>query len=140
MHQLTITLAAFFSGHFIDRIDKVKVLGVAFILAAIGYFGIWLIADPFSIAIIGAIVVLATGEVTIVIAGIALVGDQAPGQSRGAVLGVFGVCGAIGIAVATFFGGEIFDAIGKTSPFLMMVLFNSIIVVWAAYLLFTKNS
>ena len=51
-------------------------------------------------------------------------GDEAAGESRGAVLGVFGVSGAIGIAVATFFGGEIFDAIGKTAPFLMMVLFT----------------
>ena len=140
VNQLTIMLAAYISGHFIDRIDKVKMLGVAFTLAAIGYFGIWLIADPFNIAIIGAIVILATGEVTITIASGALVGEEAPGKSRGTVLGVFGMSGAIGIAVATFVGGEMFDAIGKTAPFLMMVLFNSIIIVWAVYVLFTERS
>jgi len=140
VHQITITLAAYLSGHFIDRIDKVKALGVAFTLAAIGYFGIWLIADPFSVTIVAAIVILALGEVTITVAGNALAGEEAPVESRGAVLGVFGVLGAIGIAVATFIGGEIFDAIGKTAPFLMMVLFNSLIVVWAAYIFFTQRA
>ncbi|MCY3940257.1 MAG: MFS transporter [Gammaproteobacteria bacterium] len=140
VHQITITLAAYVSGHFIDRFDKVRVLGVSFAMAAIGYFGIWLIADPFGIAIVGAIVILALGEVTITVAGNALVGEEAPDVSRGAVLGVFGVLGAIGIAVVTFVGGEIFDAVGRTAPFLMMVVFNSMIVVWAACLFVTQRA
>jgi predicted MFS family arabinose efflux permease len=50
------------------------------------------------------------------------------------------VSGAVGIAAATFIGGEIFDAIGKTAPFLMMVVFNLVIISWAIYLHFTQET
>jgi nitrate/nitrite transporter NarK len=69
----------------------------------------------------------------------ALVGQEAPEKSRGSILGVFGVIGAIGIAVATFVGGEIFDSIGKTAPFAMMVCFNLVIVTWALYVYLTQD-
>ena len=108
-------------------------------MAAIGYFGLWFVADPFSSFIIAAIIPLAIGEVTITVVGNALVGQEAPAQSRGSILGVFGVVGGIGIAVATLIGGELFDSIGKTAPFLMMVCFNLPIVAWALYLYLNRR-
>lgn len=101
-----------------------------------GYFGIWLIGDPFSIGTILFIIILGTGEVSITVSSSALIGEQAPKLSRGVILGVFGVSGAVGIMIATYIGGEIFDAVGKTAPFLMMVFFNLVIITWALYIQF----
>jgi DHA1 family tetracycline resistance protein-like MFS transporter len=110
-------------------------------MAGVGYFGLWLVGDPFAMVNIGAtvplvafaIIPLAIGDMTIVVSANVLVGQEAPVLSRGTILGVFGMIGAIGIAVATFVGGEIFDAIGKTAPFVMMALLNFTVVVWAGY-------
>ena len=139
VNQTVILLFAFVAGYFTDKFNKIAVLAVAFAMAAFGYFGMWFVADPFNTLIFAAIIPLAIGEVTITVACTALVGQEAPVQSRGSILGVFGVIGAIGIAVATFVGGEIFDSIGKTAPFAMMACFNLAIVTWALYVYLTQD-
>ena len=134
--QLTIVFWAYIAGYLNDRMNRVNTLALAFTLASVGYFGIWLIGDPFSIITILFIIILGTGEVSITVSSSALIGEQAPKLSRGAILGVFGVSGAVGIMIATYIGGEIFDAVGKTAPFLMMVFFNLVIITWALYIQF----
>jgi len=139
VNQTVILVFAFGAGYLTDKFNKIAVLAVSFAMAALGYFGMWFIADPFNTLIFAAIIPLAIGEVTITVACSALVGQEAPVQSRGSILGVFGVIGAIGIAVATFVGGEIFDSIGKTAPFAMMACFNLVIVTWALYVYLTQD-
>jgi MFS family permease len=138
-NQSTILLFALAAGYLTDKFNKIAVLAVSFALAALGYFGLWFVGDPFNPLIFAAIIPLGIGEVTIVVASSALVGQEAPVQSRGSILGVFGVIGAIGIGIATFTGGELFDAIGKTAPFAMMACFNLVIVMWALYIYLTHD-
>ncbi len=141
INQTTALLFAYVSGYITDKFNTIAVLGGAFMMAGVGYFGMWLVGDPFTTVNIGAtvplvafaIIPLAIGDMTIIVSANVLVGQEAPVLSRGTILGVFGMIGAIGIAVATFVGGEIFDAIGKTAPFAMMALLNFTIVVWASY-------
>jgi MFS family permease len=139
VNQGTILVFALVAGYLTDKFNKVAVLAVSFAMAALGYFGMWYVADPFNTLIFAAIIPLAIGEVTIVVASSALVGQEAPVQSRGSILGVFSVVGAIGIGVATFVGGELFDSIGKTAPFAMMTCFNLVIVTWALYVYLTQD-
>ena len=139
VNQSTILLFALVAGYLTDKFNKIGVLIVSFALAAFGYFGLWIVADPFNTLIYFAIIPLAIGEITITVASSALVGQEAPVNARGSILGVFGVVGAIGIGVATFFGGEIFDSIGKTAPFAMMACFNLVIVTWALYVYLTQD-
>ncbi len=134
INQVAVISWAFVAGYLNDRFDKISVLAVSFTLAAVGYFGLWLVGDPFNSAIIIAIVILGAGEVSITVTSTAVIGEHAPQISRGAILGVFGVMGAIGIMIGTFIGGEIFDSIGKTAPFLMMVIFNAVIIAWALFI------
>ena len=131
VNQAAVSGWAFFAGMMNDRFDKISVLALSFTFAAVGYFGLWLVADPFNSFIIIAIVILAMGEVSITVTSNSVIGEHAPQNSRGAALGVFGVMGAVGITVAMFIGGEIFDAVGKTAPFMMMVGFNAVIIAWA---------
>lgn len=131
VHQAAVVISAVFAGMLNDRFSKVSVLAFAFITASVGYFTLWAIDDPFSSFSLIGIVILAAGEISIIITTIAIAGDQAPQASRGAVIGLIGVFGGIGIAIATFLGGELFDAVSPATPFAMMVVLNMVIIVWA---------
>ena len=50
---------------------------------------------------------------------------------RGAIIGARDVMGGAGIMFAGFFGGVVFDAIGRTAPFTMMGILNATLLVLA---------
>jgi len=87
-----------------------------------------LISDPFSNSILLPAVVLGMGESGTIIAGNALIGQSAPAAIRGAILGVFALCGAVGILVATSLGGRLFDLWMPGGPFIQMGIINSVIL------------
>lgn len=131
VHQIAVVAWAFVAGYLNDRFRKVSVLILAFVMATIGYGALWAIGDPFSLLVYAGVIVLAAGEISIVVTNNVLAGEQAPDPSRGAVLGFLGVFGGVGIAAWTFVGGRIFDDIGATAPFVMMILANLVVIAWA---------
>ena len=71
------------------------------------------------------------GETSTVVASGALLGQEAPPQYRGAVVGVFNKTGAIGIMAATLLGGYLVDRFDGNAPFTMMGIANAIVLVAA---------
>lgn len=134
VHQVAVVAWAFVAGYLNDRFRKVSVLVLAFVLATIGYGALWAVGDPFSLLVFAGVIILAAGEISIVVTNNALAGEQAPEPSRGAVLGFLGVFGGVGIAAWTFIGGRIFDGIGATAPFVMMMVANLVVIAWALIL------
>lgn len=134
VHQVAVVAWAFVAGSLNDRFHKVSVMVLAFVLATIGYGALWVVGDPFSLLAFAGVIILAAGEISIVVTNNALAGEQAPESSRGAVLGFLGVFGGVGIAVWIFVGGRIFDGIGATAPFVMMMLANLVVIAWALIL------
>ena len=123
-------------GFLLDRINRVVGLCIAMTLAAIGYFTIGLVDDPYDTGIMmTATFVLGIGEISAIIAGNALVGQESPADIRGACVGVFGLVGTFGILAATFFGGQVFDRFFYGAPFTMMAFVNAVIAVWALWLI-----
>ena len=123
-------------GFLLDRINRVVGLYIAMTLAAIGYFTIGLVDDPYNMGIMmTATFVLGIGEISAIIAGNALVGQESPADIRGACVGVFGLVGTAGILTATFFGGQVFDRFYYGAPFTMMAFVNAVIAVWALWLI-----
>ncbi len=119
-------------GFMLDRISRVAGLCIAMTLAAVGYFTIGQVDDPYDMPVmLSATFVLGIGEISAIIAGNALLGQEAPAQIRGAAVGVFGLVGTVGILFATFAGGQVFDAFGYGAPFTMMAGVNLVIAVWA---------
>jgi hypothetical protein len=119
-------------GYLIDRIDRVTALTIAMFLAAIGYFVIGTVGDPYNMTVmVPATFMLGIGEISAIVAGNTLLGEQAPARMRGAVVGVFGLIGTVGILFATYFGGQIFDKFAYSAPFTMMAGVNAVIVIWA---------
>ena len=123
-------------GIIIDRINRVTGLFIAMVLAAIGYFAIGNVTDPYDMPVMmTATFILGIGEISAIVAGNALLGQEAPAKIRGASVGVFSLIGTCGILTATFCGGIVFDTFGPGAPFLMMSAVNAVIVIWSLLLM-----
>ncbi|NKB45476.1 MAG: MFS transporter [Alphaproteobacteria bacterium] len=129
--QAIAVLWAPFAGLIIDRFDRVTALSIAMGIAAVGYLSLGFIGDPTQPIMYGAAVILGMGEINAVLAAQALIGQEAPKDYRGAVVGVFGFFGAIGILLAASIGGYLFDAWMPAGPFVLMGAANATLLVIA---------
>lgn len=126
--QFSALAWALVMGFILDKVDRATGVIIAFTLSAIGYTSFGLIDDPFSNSVFLPAVVLGMGESSTIIAGNALIGQSAPPSIRGAVLGVFALCGAMGILAATSLGGRLFDLWMPGGPFVQMGVVNTLIL------------
>jgi MFS family permease len=127
---------SYFMGMISDRVNRMTSLCIALVLASAGYLLIGLVENPLGPGMIPAAILLGIGEISVLIAAGALLGEEAPLRIRGAVIGVFGLLGGVGILFATYIGGLVFDNIGRTAPFVMMGLLNFLLLGIAAMVRF----
>jgi MFS family permease len=121
-------------GLIIDRLNRMTAMCIAFGIATVGYFALGFIIDPFGKLVLIACMLAGMGESSAMIAGGVLVGQEAPARHRGAVLGTYSLMGAAGIMMLTFVGGQLFDLVGNSAPFIMMGCINFIVFCAALYL------
>jgi MFS family permease len=133
MIQMAALIWALAMGFILDKVDRTTGVIIAFALSAIGYTAFGFVDDPFSSAVIVPAILLGMGESSTIIAGNALIGQSAPATMRGAVLGLFSLCGAAGILVATSVGGRLFDQWMPGGPFVQMGVINSLVLAAAIY-------
>ncbi len=122
---------SYFIGLIIDRCNRVTALAIGASLGAIGFTSMGLVENPLAPSAIPFIVMLGIGQVSCFSAAQALIGQEAPVRERGAVLGMFGLAGAVGIAIATGVGGWLFDSWMHAGPFVLVGLANAVIVALA---------
>ena len=103
--SLAAGLWSYFIGLIIDRFNRVTSMGIGAGLAAIGFSAMGFVDDPLSRGAIPFVVLLGVGQVSCFACAQALIGQEAPMKERGAVLGMFGLSGAVGIIIATGVGG-----------------------------------
>lgn len=126
-------------GALLDRMDRVRGLCLAMGLAAAGYWAIGRVPDPFDAWVaVPATFLLGIGEISAVIAGNSLVGQEAPLKLRGAAVGAFSLFGSFGILTATLAGGYLFDRIAYTAPFTMMAGVNGLVAL-LAFVVLVRN-
>ena len=127
-------------GFILDRINRVTGLCIAMGLAAVGYFAIGQVSDPYDMPVMmTATFILGIGEISAIVAGNSLLGQEAPARIRGASVGVFGLVGTLGILFATVIGGQVFDTYGYGAPFVMMSFVNAVVAIWALALLLSRR-
>ena len=115
-------------GMICDRFDRVTALAIAMAIATVGYLALGIVGDPFSSSWIYAVAILGgAGEACILVSGPALLGQEAPLRIRGSVVGLVGLCGAIGVLIHSKVAGMLFDAWMYQAPFVYMAAFNAII-------------
>ncbi|UCG73807.1 MAG: MFS transporter, partial [Chromatiales bacterium] len=118
-------------GMILDRIDRVLGVAFAMLLAAIGYFTLFLIEDPLGPQMWLAAVLVGMGEISANLASLTLIGSEAPEKGRGAVIGMFSLCGALGILSIAKFGGMLSGVYGTIAPFVLVAIANTVVLVFA---------
>lgn len=118
-------------GSFMDRYNRVSGAIFCMALAAIGYSAMWFVDDPLSPKSIPLFLLLGVGQISAFFGATTLISQEAPRVSRGAVVGAFNMCGAIGIFFASGLGGRLFDAVGPAAPFGLIGFFNAIVMLLA---------
>jgi MFS family permease len=122
-----------FFGWLADKIDRVTLVILAIALSIAGYGWMGLVPDPTEPAAFGAGVLLGIGQASGILASQVLIGQEAPGPIRGAVIGMVGFFGALGILAISKIGGWAYDAWMPGAPFLIMALANVALLFFAAY-------
>jgi MFS family permease len=75
--------------------------------------------------------VMGVAEISAFVSSQALVGERASAERRGAIIGVFGVAGAVGILIGTAGGGWLFSRFGPSTPFVLFGVLNSVVFLWS---------
>jgi MFS family permease len=131
--QISATLWAVLVIFFIDRINRVLTMAIGAGLACASYTLFGLVDNPFQPIMFAAAVFLGIGEMSGVLASQALVGQVAPERGRGAVIGVFTLCGSIGIFLAAAVGGALFDIWRPSAPYIVMGVTSGLLCIVATY-------
>ena len=128
------------AGFILDRIDRVKGLAVAMTIAAIGYFSLWVVDNPIGPQMYVAAALVGLGEIFANLSATSLIGKEAPERGRGAVLGMWSWCGALGILTVALVGGYLFDNVSQVGPFLFVGSANVALLVWAVTIIARARS
>jgi MFS family permease len=118
-------------GIVLDKLDRLTAVAVALIVAAVAYIWVGFSPSPIVAAFIPAAVLLGIGEFSAIMSGAALIGQAAPEDIRGSVIGLFNFCGSFGILCITLLGGILFDAWMPGAPFVIVGVLNLFVCIVA---------
>lgn len=115
-------------GPLIDRWNRVTALTVSMGLAAAGYLSLVLIGNPLDSWSAVFFVLLGIGQISAFLGSQSLIGQEAPREARGSVIGAFNISGAVGILLITMTGGRLFDGMSPKAPFLIVGGINLLVM------------
>jgi MFS family permease len=118
-------------GVIMDRINRVTAVAISQLLGACGYLCMILITSPLDYAMLPAFILLGAGMSGAMMASFVVIGQEANYKERGAVTGMNGLFGSMGILVAAALGGRLFDAFEPWAPFAMVGVAQLLIFVAA---------
>ncbi|MEO8445462.1 MAG: MFS transporter, partial [Gammaproteobacteria bacterium] len=95
-------------GFMLDKVNRVTGTIICMTLAALGFLFTDLVDDPLSKDSLIFFILLGIGQISAFVGAATLIGQEAPIASRGAVVGMFNISGAIGIFFCTAVGGRLF--------------------------------
>jgi len=116
-----------------DRINRVTALIIGMGFAAIGYVMFGLQTTPLGSGAMVIAFVLGIGQISAILAGMTLIGQEADPKITGATIGVWNFCGALGTMIGSLLGGLLFDWWRPGAPFLLMGGLNLLVVIAAVY-------
>jgi MFS family permease len=124
-------MSAVLTGWLVDRYRRLSVLMVALGLAGTGHLLFLWVTDIRDLSAMIVASLVGAGEMSLVIAGQALLGQEAPAASRGAAVGIFGLCGSIGVLSINLAGGWLFDFVSPKAPFILIGCIDAFIIACA---------
>ncbi|HJN00832.1 MAG TPA: MFS transporter [Gammaproteobacteria bacterium] len=141
--QLSALLWGLVMGTIVDKVNRVHAVCIAYFIATLAYLlmGLYGTGDPnqaLSSKMILFAIFLGMGEISVINAGGAILGQEAPPNIRGSIMGVFAALGAAGIIFASSIGGMLFDNWLRSGPFIMMGVLNGLLLIFALTLVYLK--
>jgi MFS family permease len=119
-------------GFIADKIDRLTLTLIAFVLAAIGYGFLGMSTDVLSVmAVAPALIFAGIGQSSTALAITVLLAQECPSDIRGSVFGVQSFFGAIGILAISWGGGQLFDLVEPGAPFFAVAVANAAVFLWA---------
>ncbi len=115
----------------LDRVDRLTAVAIAMALAGTAYLWAGFSPSPIVSAFIPVAVLLGIGEFSGILSGAALIGQEAPEDIRGSVVGLFNTCGSVGILALSIIGGLVFDHWMPGAPFVVVGVMNLMVLVMA---------
>ncbi len=115
-------MGAPFFGILTDKVNRVTALLIALAISFVGYCSTALISDPFGGAMIAVVILIGLGEIGGIITSGVWIAQQTNEQTRGAVIGIFNLSGAVGILISSVAGGFLFDHWRAAGPFVFVGL------------------
>ncbi len=131
MMQLLAGVWHLIFGFILDRVSRVTGVIIAMALGAAGYLSMATITSPLDYAMLPAFALLALGSASSIQSSMSLVGQEAPETERGAIIGMNGLFGSIGIMGGVLAGGWLFDNWAPYGPFVLIGVAQSILLVLA---------
>jgi MFS family permease len=122
---------AIIMGIIADKVGRVTAVSMASGLAALVYLSMFFVTDPTATWVFVLLGVMGVAEISAFVSSQALVGERAPAERRGAVIGMFGVAGAVGILIGTAGGGWLFATYGPSTPFVLFGALNGLVFFWS---------
>jgi MFS family permease len=124
-------VGAIIMGFIADKVSRVTAVSMASGLAGLVYLSMFLVDDPTAPWVMILLGIMGIAEIAAFVSSQALVGERASAERRGAIIGVFGVSGAIGILIGTAGGGWLFANFGQSTPFVLFGILNSLVFFWS---------
>jgi len=124
-------------GFLADKIDRLTLVVIAFIIAMLGYGGVAMQQDILAAAAIPYIVIMGVGMSSTILAVTVLLGQEAPPKLRGSAFGMQSFFGACGILALSAIGGRLYDSVSPNAVFYMIAIAN--LVVFLAAILVRGN-
>ncbi|MAF84556.1 MAG: MFS transporter [Gammaproteobacteria bacterium] len=131
--QTAALIASPIIGIMNDRINRVTALIIGMGLAALGYILFGLQTTPLGSSAMGIAFILGIGQISAILAGTTLIGQEADPKITGATIGVWSFCGAVGTMIGSLLGGLLFDWWRPGAPFLLMGSLNLLVMIAAIY-------
>ena len=112
------------AGALIDRYHRLACVVVALFLGALGYTLLGLQDQPFSPLGYAGCVLVGIGQMSVILSVTGLLGQETPLDVRGSVIGLAGLCGALGILTTSVAGGYLFDNWKVSGPIILVGMAN----------------
>jgi MFS family permease len=137
--QGTSLLWAPVAGLLLDRVHRLACLVAALGVAGIGYTFLGLQEHPFGPAGLAGAMLVGIGQMSVILSATALMGQETPIDSRGAVIGLAGFCGAVGILTTSVAGGFLYDHWRISGPVLFVGGANLVVFAYGLWLWFADG-
>jgi MFS family permease len=126
-------------GILLDRVHRLACLVAALLIAGTGYTFLGLQEHPFEPAGIAGAVLVGIGQMSVILSSTALMGQETPVDTRGAVIGLAAFCGAVGILTTSVAGGFLYDHWRISGPVLFVGLANLAVFAYGLCLWFADG-